>query len=169
MTILISAGELADRLAAQQADASRDAARLVVLDVRWSLAVPDGRPAFAEGHVPGAIYVDLDSELADHSAVGQGRHPLPSEAAFTETMRRWGLREGDDVVVMDDLGNQSAARAWWLLRHAGFDAVRLLDGGLAAWRAAGHPIETGPTPPGAAPGAPPTPGGAGPRGARRGW
>ena len=105
--------------------------RTVVLDVRWTLAEPDGRPAFRAGHIPGAVYVDLDHELADHAATGQGRHPLPSEAAFTEAMRRWGLRDGDTVVVMDDLGNQSSARAWWLLRHAGFADVRMLDGALA--------------------------------------
>lgn len=147
MSILISAAALAERLERQVADASgRDAAsapRLVVLDVRWSLAVPDGRPAYRAGHIPGAVYVDLDTELADHSAIGQGRHPLPGEAAFTEAMRSWGLRDGDEVVVVDDLGNQSAARAWWLLRHAGLDGVRMLDGGLAAWRAAGLPFEQG--------------------------
>lgn len=142
MSILISAEALAERLERQTADASA-APRLVVLDVRWTLSVPDGRPAFREGHVPGAVYVDLDTELADHSATGQGRHPLPGEAAFTEAMRRWGLRAGDEVVVVDDLGNQSAARAWWLLRHAGVRGVRMLDGGLGAWRAAGLPVERG--------------------------
>jgi thiosulfate/3-mercaptopyruvate sulfurtransferase len=116
-----------------------------VLDVRWSLAVPDGRPAFLAGHIPGAVYVDLDHDLADHSVTGRGRHPLPSEAAFTEAMRSWGLHDGDTAIVMDDLGNQSAARAWWLLRHAGFGDVRMLDGGLQAWVAAGHPLEDGET------------------------
>ncbi|HEX6955251.1 MAG TPA: sulfurtransferase, partial [Agromyces sp.] len=117
--------------------------RTVVLDVRWTLAEPDGRDAYRSGHIPGAVYVDLDRDLADHSATGEGRHPLPTEAAFTAAMRRWGLREGDAVVVADDAGGMSAARAWWLLRHAGWPDVRLLDGGLAAWRAAGLPIETG--------------------------
>ncbi|UOQ87948.1 sulfurtransferase [Agromyces endophyticus] len=141
MPILISAEELAERL-----DAERDgraATRTVVLDVRWSLAQPDGSEAFGAGHIPGAVYVDLDAELADHDAVGEGRHPLPTEAAFTEAMRRWGLRDGDTVVATDDLGNQSAARAWWLLRHAGVADVRMLDGALGGWRAAGLPLETG--------------------------
>src|SRR5690349_21482427 len=88
MPILISADELAHRLDDERA--GRPASHTVVLDVRWSLAVPDGRPAFRAGHVPGAVYVDLDHELADHDAIGEGRHPLPSETAFTAAMRRWG-------------------------------------------------------------------------------
>ena len=141
MPILIQPDELADRLAAERAGASTG--RTVVLDVRWTLAEPDGRDAYRAGHVPGAVYVDLDHELADHGVEGAGRHPLPSEAAFTAAMHRWGLRDGDTVVVTDDVGNQSSARAWWLLRHAGVADVRMLDGALAAWRAAGHPLETG--------------------------
>ena len=141
MPILITPDELARRRDAERT--GRAQSRTVVLDVRWTLAEPDGRPAFRAGHIPGAVYVDLDRDLADHDAIGQGRHPLPSEAAFTEAMRRWGLNDGDTVVVMDDVGNQSAARAWWLLRHAGFADVRMLDGGLPAWTAAGHPLETG--------------------------
>jgi thiosulfate/3-mercaptopyruvate sulfurtransferase len=141
MPILIQPDELADRLADERAGTS--SGRTVVLDVRWTLAQPDGRDAYRAGHVPGAVYVDLDHELADHGIEGAGRHPLPSEAAFTAAMRRWGLRDGDTVVVTDDAGNQSSARAWWLLRHAGVADVRMLDGALAAWRAAGHPLETG--------------------------
>lgn len=136
MSILITAEELAERLA-------DEASRPVVLDVRWSLAAPDGRPAYRAGHVPGAVYVDLETELTAPPSPAAGRHPLPDEAAFAAAMRRWGVREGDAVVVMDDLGNQSAARAWWLLRHAGVADVRMLDGGLAAWRAAGGTLETG--------------------------
>jgi thiosulfate/3-mercaptopyruvate sulfurtransferase len=144
MTILISADELAERLAAERADASAGRpARTVVLDVRWTLAAPDGRPAFREGHVPGSVFVDLEAELAAPPSPEHGRHPLPDEADFTESMRRWGLRDGDRVVVLDDSGGQSAARAWWLLRHAGVADVRLLDGGLAAWREGGRPLETG--------------------------
>ncbi|GAA4048123.1 sulfurtransferase [Agromyces indicus] len=134
MHVLIDAAELAARL---------DDPRTVVLDVRWTLAEPDGRDAYRAGHIPGAVYVDLDTELADHSATGEGRHPLPGEAAFTAAMRRWGLRDGDLVVAVDDAGGMSAARAWWLLRYAGWRDVRLLDGGLDAWREAGLPLETG--------------------------
>ncbi|GAA4373047.1 sulfurtransferase [Agromyces bauzanensis] len=141
MPLLISADELARRL--DDEHCGRAATRTVVLDVRWTLAEPDGRPAFRTGHIPGAVYVDLDRDLADHAAHGQGRHPLPSEEAFTRAMRAWGLRDGDSVVVTDDVGIQSSARAWWLLRHAGVEDVRMLDGALAAWTGAGHPLETG--------------------------
>lgn len=143
MPLLISADELARRLDDERG--GEPAAGTVVLDVRWSLAEPDGAPAFRRGHVPGAVYVDLEHQLSDHAARGQGRHPLPTEEDFTVAMRSWGIRDGDVVVVMDDLGNQSAARAWWLLRHAGVADVRMLDGGLAAWVSRGHPLETGDT------------------------
>ncbi|WP_430647524.1 sulfurtransferase [Agromyces sp. GXS1127] len=142
MPILIDPVDLAARLEGER-DAAQGAPRTRVLDVRWTLAEPDGSGAYREGHVPGAVYVDLDGELADHAASGEGRHPLPSEAAFQAAMRRWGLREGDTAVVTDDASGMSAARAWWLLRHAGFGDVRMLDGGLAAWRRAGLSLEQG--------------------------
>ncbi|WP_353826504.1 sulfurtransferase [Agromyces sp. SYSU T0242] len=147
MPILIDPRELAARLDAERvverAPAAPDEPRTVVLDVRWTLAEPDGRAAFRAGHIPTAVYVDLDGELADHAAPGEGRHPLPGEAAFTASMRRWGLRDRDTAVVVDDASGMSAARAWWLLRHAGFGDVRILDGGLAAWRDAGFDLEIG--------------------------
>lgn len=129
---LVSAAELHDVLG-----------RVRILDVRWRLDNPDGRPDYLAGHIPGAVYVDLDTELADHTRPAtEGRHPLPSTAALQAAARRWGIRRDDVVVVYDDLGNQSAARAWWMLRDAGLD-VRVLDGALAAWRAAGFELEAG--------------------------
>jgi len=142
MPILIDPIDLDARLRGDR-DAPAGAPRTRVLDVRWTLAEPDGTGAYRAGHVPGAVYVDLDAELADHSATGEGRHPLPGERAFERAMRRWGLRDGDTAVVVDDAAGMSAARAWWLLRHAGFGDVRILDGGLAAWRAAGLPLDAG--------------------------
>nr|WP_241992328.1 sulfurtransferase [Cryobacterium lactosi] len=117
-----------------------------ILDVRWKLGGPPGRAEFRRGHLPGAVYVDLDSELAGHGAVTDGRHPLPALTDLQDAARGWGLNDGDTVVVYDDLGNMSAARAWWLLRHAGVADVRLLDGGLAAWRAADLPLLAGEEP-----------------------
>ncbi|GAB2573074.1 sulfurtransferase [Microlunatus antarcticus] len=113
-----------------------------VLDVRWSLAEPDGRPAYRAGHIPGAVFVDLGSELSRHPAPGEGRHPLPDVADLQAAARSWGIDDGDAVVVYDDSGNLAASRAWWLLSHAGLD-VSLLDGALGAWRAAGHELATG--------------------------
>ena len=117
-----------------------------ILDVRWKLGGPPGRSEFRRGHLPGAVFVDLDSELAGHGEPADGRHPLPALADLQDAARGWGLNDGDTVVVYDDLGNMSAARAWWLLRHAGVRDVRLLDGGLAAWRAADLPLVAGEEP-----------------------
>ncbi len=116
----------------------------VLLDIRWSLAGPPGRQVYAEGHVPGAVFVDLDTELADPVGDGtRGRHPLPDPARFAAAMRRAGVALDRPVVVMDGGDGSVAARAWWLLRHHGHDDVRLLDGGLAAWRAAGGAVVEG--------------------------
>ncbi|MGW4478339.1 sulfurtransferase [Rhodococcus triatomae] len=134
---LVSAPELVDLL-----DSDR---RVVVLDVRWSLAEPDGRAAFAAGHVPGAVYVDLESELSDHGVSGRGRHPLPGGADLQAAVRRWGMNDGDTVVVYDDWNRAGSARAWWVLRAAGLGDVRILDGGWPAWLAADGGTEIGET------------------------
>ncbi|MET0784730.1 MAG: sulfurtransferase [Leifsonia flava] len=131
---LISVDELAAAL-------SGDAAPRL-LDVRWSLGGPQGADEFARGHIPGAVYVDLDEELASHGPATDGRHPLPAASDLERSARAWGVNDGDTVVVYDDNAGQSAARAWWLLRHAGVSDVRLLDGGWSAWTAAGLPTTT---------------------------
>lgn len=114
-----------------------------VLDVRWKLTTPDGRSEYEAGHVPGAVYVSLEDELTDHARTGRGRHPLPSGAALEAAARRWGLCTGDVVVVYDDWNRAGSARAWWVLTAAGVPGVRILDGGLDAWKAAGGAIESG--------------------------
>ena len=114
----------------------------VVLDVRWRLGGPHGGDAHREAHIPGALFADLDADLAAHGEPAEGRHPLPSAAAFEASVRRWGIDDGDTVVVYDDAMGFGPARAWWMLRDAGIDA-RVLDGGLAAWRAAGLPVASG--------------------------
>lgn len=131
---LVTAAELAALL-----DSDRPP---IVLDVRWRLDAPDGREAFAAGHIPSAQYVSLDDDLAAHGAPTDGRHPLPAPEAFAETVRRWGVSAGDAVVVYDDWLTYGAARAWWMLTDAGIPA-RVLDGGLAAWRDAGLSLEAG--------------------------
>lgn len=135
MNTLISVDELAAELASPRPPR--------VLDVRWRLDAPDGRPAYRESHIPSAVYVDLEGELARHGAPAtEGRHPLPSRDALQAAARSWGVNTGDRVVVYDDLAGMSAARAWWLLTDAGVD-VRVLDGALATWKAAGMPLEAG--------------------------
>ncbi|MER7199405.1 sulfurtransferase [Streptomyces sp. CB01635] len=115
----------------------------VLLDVRWALGDPHGRVHYAAGHIPGAVYVDLDTELAAPPSPTGGRHPLPDLADLQAAARGWGVRAGRPVVVYDDSGNTAAARAWWLLRYAGVADVTLLDGALSAWRSAGQPLESG--------------------------
>jgi thiosulfate/3-mercaptopyruvate sulfurtransferase len=114
-----------------------------LLDVRWSLTGPPGIEPYREGHLPGAVFVDLDAELAAAPSAAAGRHPLPDVADLQAAARRWGLRAGEPVVVYDDAGGQSAARAWWLLLWAGVADVRILDGGLGAWTASGGALVVG--------------------------
>ena len=128
MNAIISASELATAL-----DGSRPP---VLLDIRWQLSTVnapfDGRAAYAEAHLPGAVYVDLDTELAGPPGA-RGRHPLPELEVFGAAMRAAGVSLDREVVVYDGGHGWAAARAWWLLGWAGHPSVRVLDGGLAAW------------------------------------
>jgi thiosulfate/3-mercaptopyruvate sulfurtransferase len=133
--VLITATEL-EELRANDAP-------LAILDVRWELAHPDGRPRYEAGHVPGAVYASLDDELTDHAVQDRGRHPLPSGAAVQAAARRWGIDAGTTVVAYDDWNRAGSARAWWVLKAAGLQDVRILDGGLTAWTAAGGQLQTG--------------------------
>ncbi|RAJ59027.1 thiosulfate/3-mercaptopyruvate sulfurtransferase [Streptomyces sp. Amel2xB2] len=131
MTAITSASALTEQLAAGE--------RPVLLDVRWQLGGPNGRPDYLAGHLPGAVYVDLDTELAGPPGES-GRHPLPDPEVFASAVRRAGVRADRPVVVYDGGQGWAAARAWWLLRWAGHPDVRVLDGGLAAWDG---PLEKG--------------------------
>ena len=128
---------------------------LVLLDVRWQLGRDDTRDEYAAGHIPGAIYVDLDTDLSGPPDEQAGRHPLPTPEAVEQAAARWGVRPDSLVVVYDDNSGMSAARAWWLLRWIGHERVYVLNGGLSAWRAAGGPLTAAETPaPSAAPAVP---------------
>ncbi|MGH4036102.1 sulfurtransferase [Actinomycetota bacterium Odt1-20B] len=139
MNAIISASELASESTGENPP--------LLLDVRWQLstakaggAAPfDGRAAYEEGHVPGAVFVDLDADLAGPAGAA-GRHPLPDVARFGSAMRAAGVSADRPVVVYDGGQGWAAARAWWLLRWTGHEAVRVLDGGLAAWDG---PLESG--------------------------
>lgn len=130
MNPIISATDLAKALAGPTPP--------VLLDVRYRLGGPHGRPDYDAGHIPGAVFVDLDAELAGPPGAG-GRHPLPDLAAFGAVMRRAGISAGTPVVAYDGDKGWGAARVWWLLRWSGHSAVRVLDGGLTAWTG---PLET---------------------------
>lgn len=115
---------------------------LIVLDARSSLADPAAcEAAYRQAHIPGARFADLDRDLSDHRLSG-GRHPWPRSERFTDTLGRWGVTPGHQVVVYDaGDGALSAARAWFLLRALGHRSVALLDGGLARWTELGRPVE----------------------------
>jgi thiosulfate/3-mercaptopyruvate sulfurtransferase len=113
----------------------------VLIDVRWRLGGPPGLDSYLAGHLPGAVYLDLDGQLAGKPGDG-GRHPLPETADFEAAMRAAGVRTACDVVVYDEADSTIAARPWWMLRYYGHDRVRVLNGGLRAWKAAGFPVST---------------------------
>ena len=116
---------------------------LVLLDCGFDLTNPDaGAQAHAAGHLPGALYAQLDTDLAGAKSGRNGRHPLPGFAAMAATAGRWGVAPGVQVVCYDNQGGPYAARAWWLLRWLGHAGVAVLDGGVAAWRAAGGAMVT---------------------------
>jgi thiosulfate/3-mercaptopyruvate sulfurtransferase len=133
--VLISAEELAGLL-----DSDRPP---VVADVRWSVGGPPGKPEYEASHIPSAVWVDLETQLAGPPGVG-GRHPLPTVGVFEQAMREIGVRQDSLVVAYDAATSQAASRLWWLLTDAGHRDVRVLDGGLAAWKAAGLPTISGP-------------------------
>jgi thiosulfate/3-mercaptopyruvate sulfurtransferase len=111
---------------------------VVVADVRWYLDGRSGRAAYDAGHLPGAVFVDLDRRLAAPGSPAEGRHPLPSPEAFAEGMASLGIGDDSTVVAYDDAGGVTAARLVWMLRATGHEAA-LLDGGIGAWDG---PLET---------------------------
>ncbi len=138
---LIKASELAEMLREQP----ESGAAPVVLDVRWTLAGSD-RAAFLDAHIPGAIFVDLDQDLAGAPGDG-GRHPLPDPTDLQVALRAAGVNDDSSVVVYDGGSGLASSRAWWLLRWSGLPHVRVLDGGLVAWTSADRPLVAGPADP----------------------
>jgi thiosulfate/3-mercaptopyruvate sulfurtransferase len=141
---LIGADEL--RAAIAQVESSQPP--LTILDVRWRLNQPSARPEYLRGHIPGAVFLDLDEDgLTGHAAGAGGRHPLPAADRLQEVLRGAGIRAGGQVVVYDHGDGLPAARTWWTLRWAGLTDVAVLDGGYPAWTAAGGPVDTVPPEP----------------------
>ena len=122
----------------------RGAPDLRIVDVRWYLGRPgDGVQAYATGHLPGAIHLDLDDDLSDLEGYGApGRHPLPAPDVFEAEVAAAGIGDGDLVVAYDDVGGWVAARLWWMLDVLGHERVAVLDGGIGAWTAAGGELST---------------------------
>lgn len=113
----------------------------VIVDCRFDLADPAaGRRAYEQSHLPGALYAHLDEELSAPRTPESGRHPLPSPARLCSLFGQWGIDSDKQVVAYDNAGGTIAARLWWLLRYMGHEAVAVLDGGWAAWTAAGLPV-----------------------------
>lgn len=131
----IDAAEL-DRLLAAETHGDGD---VVIVDSRWYLGGRSGAQAHAHGHIPGAVFVDLDIWLAGPPSPAAGRHPLPEPHVFARGMAESGIGDGSTVVVYDDAGGVIAARLVWMLRALGHEAA-VLDGGLDAWQRA-HPGE----------------------------
>jgi thiosulfate/3-mercaptopyruvate sulfurtransferase len=117
---------------------------IVILDCRFDLMNPEGgRRAYLHAHVPGARYADLNRDLSAPITPSSGRHPLPGAADFAATLDRLGVGRTTQVVAYDDCGGAFAARAWWLLRWAGHQAIAVLDGDIKAWIGSGGALESG--------------------------
>ena len=128
-------------ISAEALAARRDDASVRIADVRWYLGKPGaGREAYDAGHIPGAVFVDVDSVLTARE--GPGRHPLPSPSAFASGLAGLGIGDEHHVVAYDDVGGWVAARLWWMLDDLGHSGVSVLDGGFGAWVEAGLPVST---------------------------
>ena len=134
-TTLISVSELAANLGEPD---------WAIVDCRFRLDDPEaGRRLYEKAHIPGAVYADLDRDLAAPPAPDAGRHPLPDLDQFRQRVGQWGIGEGVQVVCYDDRGGALAARLWWMLRYLGHEAVAVLDGGWPAWVGAAQPTRSG--------------------------
>jgi thiosulfate/3-mercaptopyruvate sulfurtransferase len=116
----------------------------IVVDVRWESNVPEGGlAAYRSGHIPGAIFFDLDMDLADRSDLSRGRHPLPNPEQFAMTLASAGIGKDANLVLYDDKGGSLCARLWWMMRWLGGPDAALLDGGFTKWMLEGRPVEVG--------------------------
>ncbi|GAA4652848.1 sulfurtransferase [Kistimonas scapharcae] len=133
MSLLIEVDELAEKLGEPS---------LRLIDARFSLQdINLGNQQYRDGHIPGAVYADLEQDLSGTIAPGiTGRHPLPDPVQFAKRLQFWGISETTQVVVYDDGSHAMAARCWWLLEWAGLSSVRVLHGGFKAWVDAGLPL-----------------------------
>lgn len=114
---------------------------LVIADCRFDLADKDaGRRSYEEGHIPGAVYLDLEQDLSAPLGEHGGRHPLPDPQKLAAKLSRAGIGNGSRVVAYDDQGGMYAARLWWLLRWLGHENIYVMDEGFSAWKTGGYPV-----------------------------
>lgn len=124
-----------------------DSPGLCIIDARYDLGdVEAGRSAWLEGHIPGAVHLDLHRDLSGTPGEHGGRHPLPDLEQMTDVFGAAGVGPDSRVVVYDAETGMFAARVWWMLRYLGFEAVQVLDGGFRAWKSGNHPVSTDPAP-----------------------
>lgn len=133
---------MADLITVHDLRTRLDQRNFVLLDIRYTPGKTDGKARYLAGHIPGALYVDLATELADADIQGQGANPLPTGEQLQQTLQRLGISRDSEVVVYDDTNLTPAARAWWVLRWAGLEQVAILDGGLEAWQRDGGELVT---------------------------
>jgi thiosulfate/3-mercaptopyruvate sulfurtransferase len=135
---------MTDLMSTEQLHSRINDSDLRILDCRFVLSQPEvGREAYLQGHIPGAVFADLDKDLAGPVTAGSGRHPLPQPADLALTFGRLGISAETEVVVYDESNGGLAARAWWLLRWLGHEQVTLLEGGISRWLALGLPLDSG--------------------------
>ncbi len=118
--------------------------RVIPVDCRFDLSDSEkGKRDFDNGHIPGAVYFDLEKDMSGQVKKHGGRHPLPDIDQFSDKLGRSGIGNDTVVVAYDDQGSAMASRLWWLLRYLGHNRVKILDGGFAAWKKAGFPVHEG--------------------------
>lgn len=116
---------------------------MVIVDCRFILGQPDaGRIAYEEGHIPGAVYADLEKDLSGPVREHGGRHPLPDMGPFSQWLGELGIDKHTTVVAYDDQGGAMASRFWWMVRFLGHEGVFILDTGFTQWKNAGYPVST---------------------------
>jgi thiosulfate/3-mercaptopyruvate sulfurtransferase len=123
-----------------------DKQNLVIVDLRWYANAPGkGHKEWETSRIPGAVFIDLDHELSDHSSPEKGRHPLPDPHIFAETLAKKGIGKDSFIVVYDAAAGAIAARLWWMMRWIKGPETKILNGGFQAWKVSGFPVESGPS------------------------
>lgn len=142
MSRIVSLAWLAEHLIDQESKSIKEPSELIIVDCRYTLGQPHaGREAYAAGHIPGAVYLDLEQDLSGPKSEHGGRHPLPDLGAFTLMLGKIGIDDTAKVIIYDDQGGAMASRFWWMLHFLGHVNVFILDGGYSQWKTTGYPTD----------------------------